>query len=443
MKVFLARIEEANSKLNTIVSQLPASEALARAAAADKEIAAGVISPIHGLPIAIKDLNAVKGFRTTFGSRAHIDDPVSKTDLAFVERIRRAGAIIIGKTNTPERGVGTLAFNEVFGVTRNPWDLSKHGGGSSGAGAAVAAGLLPFADGSDSGGSIRYPSSFCNTVGLRTTPGLVPFEATGDRWSPHLVFGPMARSSEDAALLLSVMAGASVESPIAIDGAPDSFLTLDEVDLSQLRIAWSADAGGLPVSKEIRDAYARARETLEGLGCTIDDVEPDFSNADRAWEAVEMFCFFMDAPESINTHPDLFRPDYVRNVKQGAATVAADLAFGLKERTALYLETARLLERYDVFVTPATPVSAPPAEVEWVREIDGHVFDRYLFWQRLACRLTMTGHPVLVTPGGFTDTGMPFGLQITGPMRGDHRLLSIGNAIELATGWAARRPTAV
>lgn len=444
MQSFLGRIEEVNPKLNSIVSQLPASEALALAETADRKRASGEpLGLLHGLPIAIKDLNQVKGFPTSFGSLAHRDDPVADRDVAMVAKIRAAGALIIGKTNTPSYGVGTLAFNEVFGVTRNPWDLGTHAGGSSGGGAAVAAGCLPFADGGDSGGSIRYPPSFCNIVGLRTTPGRVPLDGFGDAWTPHIVLGPMARSSEDAGLLLAAMAGVSDISATSIDQDPAQFLKLDDVDLSEVRIAWSKDAGGLPVDPAVRAAYARARETLEQLGCRIDDVELDLSGADRAWEVIEMFGFFQDAPAAAWDRPDLLRPDYLRNIRQGAATPADELAWGIRERTAIFQRTAALLRDYDVFVTPATPVTAPPADVEWVSEIEGQVLDRYFKWQRMACRLTMTCHPVLVTPGGFTDAGMPFGLQIVGPMRGEHKLLSLGRAIEQATGWAARRPAGV
>jgi amidase len=444
MRAFLARIEEANPKLNSIVSMLPASEALALAEAADKQRAAGEPPGLlHGLPIAIKDLNLVKGFPTSFGSRASADGSIADRDVAMVARLREAGALIIGKTNTPSYGVGTLAFNDVFGVTRNPWDLTTHGGGSSGGGAAVAAGLLPFADGGDSGGSIRYPPSFCNIVGLRTSPGRVPLDGFGDAWTPHIVLGPMARSSADAGLLLAAMAGVSDVSATSIDEDPSIFLDLADVDLSDVRIAWNADVGGLPVDPSVRTAFARARETLERLGCKIDDVAFDFSTADRAWEVIEMFGFYQDSPQAAWDRPELVRPDYLRNIKQGAATPADELAWGIRERTAIFQRMATLLRDYDVFVTPATPVTAPPAEVEWVSEIDGEKFDRYFKWQRMACRLTMTCHPVLVTPGGFTDAGMPLGLQIVGPMRGEHKLLSLGHAIEKATGWIERRPTAV
>lgn len=440
MKAFLGRIEEMNPKVNAIVSMLPESAALALAEQADAKAAAGEpLGILHGLPIAVKDLNRVKGFPTRFGSRNHLSDPPSDTDAVFVSRLKAAGALVIGKTNTPEYGVGTLAFNDVFGVTRNPWDLSRHGGGSSGAGAAVAARMLPFADGSDSGGSIRYPSSFCNTVGLRTSPGRVPFEALGDTFTPHAVIGPMARSSEDAALLLAAMADRGPTSAIAIEEDPSIFLRLADVDLSDVRLAWSPTAGGLPISREIREVFAAARATLEGLGVTIEDVEIDLSGADRAWEVIEMFGFYTDSPAAVHTHPELFSPDYGRNIRQGAATDPAELAFGLRERTAIYRRTAAVLRDFDGWVTPATPVVAPPADLKWVDEIDGTRFDRYFLWQRLACRVTMTGHPVLVTPGGFTATGLPFGLQIVGRSHGDHALLSLGKALEDATGWAKRR----
>ncbi len=444
MRSFLGRIEEANPKLNSIVSLLPESEAIVLAEQADKARASDEpLGALHGLPIAIKDLNHVRGFKTSFGSLAHRDDPAADHDVAMAARIRAAGALIIGKTNTPSYGVGTLAFNQVFGVTRNPWDLATHGGGSSGGGAAVAAGCLPFADGGDSGGSIRYPPSFCNIVGLRTSPGRVPLDGFGDAWTPHIVLGPMARSSEDAGLLLSAMAGVSDISATSIDQDPSIFRRLADVDLSSLRIAWSKDADGLPVAPEVRAAYAAARTRLEQLGCRIDDVELDLSGADRAWEVIEMFGFFQDAPAAAWERPDLLRPDYLRNIKQGAATPPEELAWGIRERTAIFKRAAALLRDYDVFVTPATPVTAPPAEVEWVSEIDGQVLDRYFKWQRMACRLTMTCHPILVTPGGFTDAGMPFGLQIVGSMRGEHKLLSIGHAIERATGWIDQRPAAI
>lgn len=444
MTAFLDRIAEANPRLNSIVSLLPVQEALALAEAVDRKRAAGEpIGLLEGLPIAVKDLNHVTGFPTTFGSLAHRNDPPASRDVAMVQKLKAAGALVIGKTNTPSYGVGTLAFNDVFGVTRNPWNLETHGGGSSGGGAAVAAGCLPFADGGDSGGSIRYPPSFCNIVGLRTSPGRVPLDGFGDAWTPHVVLGPMARSSEDAGLLLAAMAGVSDISATSIDEDPTIFTRLDAVDLSSVRIAWSKDAGGLPVDPAVRAAYARARETLEGLGCKIDDVEFDFSTADRAWEVIEMFGFYLDSPKAAWEHPELVRPDYLRNIKQGKATPADELAWGIRERTAIFERMAALLRDYDVFVTPATPVTAPPAEVEWVSEIEGQVFERYFMWQRMACRLTMTCHPVLVTPGGFTDAGMPFGLQVVGPMRGEHKLLSLGHAIEQATGWAARRPTAI
>jgi amidase len=444
MRAHLDRIEEVNPTLNSIVSPVPASEALAAAEEADAAVARGdELGALHGLPTAVKDLLDVRGLPTTFGSAAFADAAPATRDSLLAQRLRTAGALIIGKTNTPEYGVGTLTFNPVYGITRNPWDTSRHGGGSSGAGAAVASGMLPIADGSDSGGSLRYPSSFCNTVGLRTTAGRVPIDNPGSAWSPHSVLGPMARNSRDAGLLLSAIGRADVASPLSIDGDAAEFADIRPRSLDGVRIAWSKDADGLPVDPEVRRAYAEARDRLVALGAVVEDVEIDFSDADEAWEIVEMFGFFSFGWPGVEADPDSYRPDFVRNVRQGAAYSAKEIAHGFELRTEIYRRTARLLESYDLFVTPATPVTAPPAEVEWVEEIDGVRFDRYFRWQRMANRITMTSHPALVTPGGFTESGMPFGLQLVGRMRQDAELLRLGAGIEAGTGFVERRPTGV
>jgi amidase len=444
MQAHLDRIEEVNPQLNSVVSPVPASVALAMAEAADAAVARGdELGVLHGLPTAVKDLLDVEGLPTTKGSAAFADAAPATRDSLLTRRLRESGALVIGKTNTPEHGVGTLTFNPVYGITRNPWDTSRHGGGSSGAGAAIASGMLPIADGSDSGGSLRYPSSFCNTVGLRPTAGLVPADAPGSGWSPHSVLGPMARNSRDAGLLLAGIAGPDIAGPLSLDVDPRSFLDIAPRSLEGVRIAWSQDADGLPVDPEVRRAYAAARERLAGLGAIIDDVEIDFSDADEAWEIVEMFGFFSFGWPGVESTPEQYRPDFVRNVRQGAAYSAKEIAHGLELRTEIYRRTAKLLQSYDLFVTPATPVTAPDAEVEWVDEIDGVTFDRYFRWQRMANRITMTSHPVLVTPGGFTESGMPFGLQLVGRMRQDAELLRLGAGIEAATGYVTQHPTGI
>ena len=445
MRAHLARIEEFEGRIAAFVSLLPESESLAMAERADRAVASGEeLGVLHGLPTGVKDLMDVAGLPTSQGSAAYASEPPATRDSVLAEHLRRAGALIIGKTNTPEIGLGTLTFNPVRGVCRNPWDLARHAGGSSGgAAAAVAAGMLPIADGSDSGGSIRYPSSFCNTVGLRPTAGLVPADAPGSGWSPHSVLGPMARNSRDAGLLLAGIAGPDIAGPLSLDVDPRSFLDIAPRSLEGVRIAWSQDADGLPVDPEVRRAYAAARERLAGLGAIIDDVEIDFSDADEAWEIVEMFGFFSFGWPGVESTPEQYRPDFVRNVRQGAAYSAKEIAHGLELRTEIYRRTAKLLQSYDLFVTPATPVAAPDAEVEWVDEIDGVTFDRYFRWQRMANRITMTSHPVLVTPGGFTESGMPFGLQLVGRMREDAELLRLGAGIEAATGYVTQHPTGI
>ncbi len=441
VRAHLDRIEEVNSVLNCLVALLPSSEALVAAEEADKAVARGEeIGPLHGLPTAVKDLLDVQGLPTTYGSKAFAQNQPAKRDSLLTQRLRAAGAIVIGKTNTPEHGVGTLTFNSVFGSTRNPWDTSRHGGGSSSASSALASGMLPIADGSDSGGSLRYPSSFCNTVGLRTTAGRVPADAPGSAWSPHSVLGPMARNSRDAGLLLSALAGPSKASPLSLDEDPKIFESISPSAVEGVRIAWSKDADGLPVDKEVRDAYSSFRDRLVSLGAIVEDLEIDFSDADEAWEIIEMFGFFSFGWPGVSREPEKYRPDFVRNVRQGEALTAKDIARGFELRTEIYRRTATLLESFDVFVTPATPVTAPSIEKEWVNEIDGTVFDRYFQWQRMSNRITMTSHPALITPGGFTASGMPFGIQIVGGMRKEAELLALGAGIEEATGFVKRHP---
>lgn len=444
MRAHLGRIEELNPTLNCLVAPLPASDALDAAKGADEAVARGDhIGLLHGLPTAVKDLLDVEGLPTTYGSAAFANAAPAQRDSLLVRRVREAGGIVIAKTNTPEYGVGTLTFNPVYGVTRNPWDLSRHGGGSSGAAAGIAAGLLPVADGSDSGGSLRYPSSFCNTVGLRPTAGLVPADVPGSAWSPHSVLGPMARNSRDAALYLAAIAGPAPESPLSLEQGPNALVDLPAVSLEGLRIAWSPDVGGLPVDPAVRSAFGHARQRLEDLGAIVVDDEIDFSDADEAWEIVEMFGFFSFGWPGVEASPQSYRSDFVRNVQQGAAFSAKEIARGFELRTEIYRRMARKLQDYDLFVTPATPVTAPPAEVEWVKQVDGITFNRYFGWQRMANRITMTSHPALITPGGFTEDGMPFGLQLVAPMRSDARLLAYGAAIEDATGFTRMRPPLV
>lgn len=445
MRAHLDRIEQVEGDLAAFVSLLPESESLAMAQLADNAVARGdELGVLHGLPTAVKDLMDVAGLPTSQGSAAYAQEPPATKDSVLAEQLRRSGALIIGKTNTPEIGLGTLTFNPVRGVCRNPWDLARHAGGSSGgAGAAVASGMLPFADGSDSGGSIRYPSSFCNTVGLRPTPGMVPSGRLGNGWEPHGVSGPMARDSRDAALMLAGIAGHDPRWPLSWEDDPRSIAQFGPRDPSALRLGWSPDVWGLPIDPEVRRVLADARARLEAAGVDVVDIEPDLSGADEAWQVVEMFGFAGDARPRFADGRTGFREDYLRNVAEGMALSAEELMDAYAQRTELFRRTASVLQSVDAIIYPATPVAAPPAEVEWVAEVDGVEFDRYFLWQRAACRLTVTGHPVLATPAGFTAAGLPVGMQLVGASRRDAGLLAVGAAVEDVLGHVGARPTAI
>ncbi|MFT4307531.1 MAG: amidase family protein [Microbacterium sp.] len=442
MRAHLDRIEEVEDRVAAFVSLLPESESLRLAEDADRAVATGEhLGPLHGLPTGVKDLVDVAGLPTSQGSAAYAKEPPAVRDSVLAESLRRAGALIIGKTNTPELGLGTLTFNPVRGVCRNPWDLSRHAGGSSGgAAAALAAGMLPIADGSDSGGSIRYPASFCNIVGLRPTPGMVPTGRLGNGWDPHGVLGPMARSSSDAALMLSGISGWDDRWPLSWVDDPAALAELVDLDPTGMRLGWSADVGGLPIDPEVRAVLAAARRRLEAAGAQVVDVEPDLAGADECWEAIELFAFGADGRARLAEGRTGFREDYLRNVREGRAIDADTYAAALAQRTEIFRRTAAVLREVDAIVYPATPVAAPPAEVEWVAEIDGVGLDRYFLWQRAACRITVTGHPALATPAGFTPGGLPVGMQLVGRSRDDRALLAVGAAIEGILGLVGRVP---
>ena len=441
MRAHLDRIAEHNGTINAIVALVPESVALDAAREADRAVARGDdLGPLHGLPTGVKDLMDASGLPTKHGSAAFAHAQPATADAFVVGRIRGAGAIVIGKTNTPEAGLGTLTFSAVYGTCVNPYDTSRHAGGSSGgAAAAVAMGMLPIADGSDSGGSLRYPAAFCNIVGVRPTPGRVASARPDNGWSAHGVLGPMARSSTDAALALRAMAGPDRFAPMSIAEDPDGFRSVAASDPSQVTIGWSATAGGVPISDEVAVVHAAARDALEAAGYLIIDMEPELADAEAAWETIEMFNFYGAYRDEASKNPDLLRPDLLRNIRQGEATTASDLATALRKRTEIFRRFERLFDEVDVVVAPATPVVAPPAEVEWVERVGDTVYDRYFRWQMLANRLTVTAHPVVVTPAGFSGT-LPVGMQVAGRHRGEVALLSHTAGIERTLGLTDRHP---
>jgi amidase len=437
----LDRIAQVNPRLNAIVT-LDAERALAEADAADARLAAGdPLGPLHGLPVAVKDLEDTAGMRTTYGSRMFADH-VPTTDTLMVQRLRAAGAIVVGKTNTPEFGAGSHTFNEVFGPTRNPWDLERSAGGSSGgAGAALAAGLVPIADGSDHGGSIRNPASFNNIVGLRPTPELVPSPEPGEVWDPAAVLGPMARSVDDLSLMLAATAGPDHRAPLS-HGDPSAFLSAPRPsDLRELRVGWWPDVGGLPIEPEVAAVIAQARDRWVDSGATVEEIAPDISQADHSFETLRALGFARAFGDQLPVLRRKGKATLVWNVERGMELSGPTIARAQSARGEIFRRIADLLQRFDLIVAPSAQVAPFPVELEYPREVAGVPMDHYLGWMRACSRITVSSHPVLGVPAGFTASGLPVGVQLVGRFRGDRKLLAHGAAWEAATCFSDRHPS--
>ncbi|RJQ54055.1 MAG: amidase [Desulfobacteraceae bacterium] len=443
MEAHLAQIARVNPKVNAIVTLLP-ERAMEGAKKADEAIArGGALPPLHGLPIAHKDLVPTKGIRTTFGSpiyRDHIPDQ----DALIVQRLRKAGAITIGKTNTPEFGLGAQTFNEVFGETLNPYDLKKTCGGSSGGAAvALACGMLPIADGSDTGGSLRIPAAFCNVIGFRTSPGRVPVWPSDLGWWGISVQGPMARTVKDTALMLSTMAGPDPRQPISIPESGDRFRQPLDRDFKGVSVAFSADLGGLPVDSRVEAVLKAHRGVFEQIGCIVEEECPDFTDAEEiflVWRAWRMAVRF---EEMLKTHRKVMKDTLIWNIEEGLKLTGPQIGQAEAKRTQLYHRMREFMDRHEFFVCPVTQV--PPFDVKerWVREINGVSMKNYIDWLRSTWYITITGHPCISIPCGFTEDGLPIGLQIVGRHQDDFGVLQLAHAFEQATGtWKHRPPVA-
>lgn len=436
----LARIEAVNPQVNAIVT-LHAEQALAAAAAADEAQARGAaLGPLHGLPVAHKDLVPTAGMRTTYGSKIH-ENNVPAVSALMVERQQQAGAISLGKTNTPEFGAGSQTFNALFGATRNPYDLSKTCGGSSGGSAvALATGMVPLADGTDMGGSLRCPANYCNVVGLRPSVGRVPNLPTVDGWGSMSVNGPMARTVADLALYLSVMAGPDARDPLAIaeDGA--RFRGPLERSWKGARIAWCPDLGGLPVDKRVSRVIEAQRPVFGQLGISVEDACPDFRDAHEIFMALRAYGFELNLGAVMDQHPGVLKDTIVWNIEEGRRLTTVQLARAEKLRTALFLRMHRFMQDYDFIVCPVN--QAPPFDIgqPFVTEIDGVQMGNYIDWMRSCYTITVTTHPAISVPCGFTEDGLPVGLQIVGRHRGELELLQIAHAFEQATQVGRKRP---
>ena len=440
MAAHLARIDAVNPQVNAIVT-LHAEQAMAAALAADEAQARGEpLGPLHGLPVVHKDLIMTRGMRTTYGSRVH-EDYVPTRSALLVERQQAAGAISIGKTNTPEFGAGSQTFNAVFGATRNPYDLGKTCGGSSGGSAvALATGMAPLADGTDMGGSLRCPANYCNVVGMRPSVGRVPDFPSQNGWSNLSVHGPMARTVADLALHLSVMAGHDARDPMAISQGGEQFRAPLESDLRGKRIAFSMDLGGLPVDPQVTKVLAAQRKVFEDLGCIVEEDCPDFRDAHDIFMALRAYAFELHYGAIMDRHPGVLKDTIVWNIEAGRKLSAAQLARAEKLRTALFMRMHRFMEKYDFLVAPVNQV--PPFDIDqpYVDEIAGVKMDNYIDWMRSCYYITATTHPAMSVPAGFTEQGLPVGLQIIGRHQGELALLQMAHAFEAANGAGRRRP---
>jgi amidase len=387
---------------------------------------------LHGLPVAIKDLNLTEGIRTSFGSLIHKDN-VPAHDELMVKRLRKAGAIVIGKTNSPEFGAGANTVNRVYGATVNPFDTTRSCAGSSGGSAvALATGMVPIASGSDMGGSLRTPASFCGVVGHRTSPGAVPTDQRPYGWNPLSVDGPMARDVPDAALLMAAMVGASGSDPLAQSLDPEAFTRLKDVDLGSLRVAFSSDLGCVPVSREVRKHFESCARDLEPMFGSAEWRDPPFTNVHSSFEAMRAIAFADVYGDYVARHRKDAGLPVILNAESAKSVTLRDIGRAQAEQTAMFRRFQAFFEDFDVLICPAASVVPYPVEEVYVSEIDGETLPSYITWISITYAITLTTHPSTVIPCGLGPTGLPFGLQIVGRNRDDAGTLAVAAAIEAA-----------
>jgi len=442
MKAFIAQIERVNRKVNAIVTYLP-ELALSGAKKFDKNFKSNKSRPLAGLPIAYKDNVPTRGIRTTSGSPIYRDN-VPAQDHLIVERLTAAGAITLGKTNLPEFAAGSHTFNTVFGATLNPYDLTKSAGGSSGgAAAAVASGMLPFADGGDLAASLRNPGNFCNVVGFRPSPGRVPHWPSNATWNTLGVLGPIARTVSDAAFLLSAMAGPDPRAPTSIAEPGSVFSKSLSRNFRKVRVAWSRSLGGLPMDPRVSAVLEKQRKTFADLGCIVEEAEPDFSGATEAFETLRAVSFVQNYGDLVKTRRREVKDSIIWNVEQGLTLAPEKIARAETLRNELYHRMRAFLERYEFLLCPVNQLPPFPAEQEYPTRIAGEPMGNYLDWMKSCYYITITSHPAISVPAGFTDDRqpLPVGLQIVGRYRDDFGVLQIAHAFESATQAWKQRPS--
>ena len=436
----LKQIERVNPKVNAIVTLVPEMAADAAAKADEMQARKEKLGPLHGLPVAHKDLVETRGIRTTFGSPLYKDYIPAEDDL-IVERMHRAGAITIGKTNTPEFGAGSQTFNKVFGATLNPYDLTKTCGGSSGGAAvALACGLVPVADGSDTGGSLRNPAAFCNVVGFRPSIGRVPNPKAAFAWSTLSTAGCLGRTVADLAFALSTIAGPDSRSPLSIHEPGELFARPLDRSFNGVRVAWFRDLGGAPFDARVRSVVDGHRATFESLGCVVEQAEPDFAPAEVSFRILRAWNSASTHGARLREHPDAFKDTLKGEIEEGLRLTGIDLARGEIAHGQIWRRFQTFLEKYEYFVLPTTQV--PPFDVStpYPAEIAGVKIENYINWMKSCWYISATGNPAASVPGGFTPDGLPVGIQIVGRNKEDFSVLQMAHAFEQATGFGKKHP---
>jgi amidase len=445
MRAVLARIDEVNPRVNAYVTVARESALRAARAATNALKRGAALPPLHGVPVSIKDLTPTKRIRTTWGSKI-FEHHVPDEDALVVRRLKAAGAIVVGKTNTPEFGAGANTFNAVFGATRNPWNPAFTCGGSSGgAGVALATGMGPIAQGSDLGGSLRIPAAFCGVVGFRTTPGLVPAYPRELAWDSLSVYGPMARTVADTALMLSAIAGPDDRAPISYDVDTREFLkAVRAPSVKGWRVAWTPDLHGLiPVDAEVARVAEGATRVFRSLGAKVESACPDFSGTSEIVLATRGLSMVAHHADKLAQWKDQMQPGLVWNIEQGLRLTPQEIGRGDQLRTILWHRVRTFFEKYDLLILPTVAVPPFPVEQPYPTEINGKTLENYTQWFFLTYGITLTGLPAISVPCGFMQNGMPVGLQIVGRRRQEAAVLQAAAAFERAAPWADRIPPVV
>jgi amidase len=442
MGIHLEHINRVNPRVNAIVSKLPDEACLALADDADARLRRGdVVGPLHGLPIAFKDNQPAVGFPFTRGSRIFAHDMPAE-DSVLVERLRAAGAIPIGKTNIPEFAMGSHTYNALFGTTRNPYDLTKSAGGSSGgAAAALATGMLPIADGNDLGGSLRNPANFNNVVALRPSVGLVP---TAPDPFPGLGFnvnGPLGRSVADVAFVMSVMAGPDARDPACFQSDASVFTRPLDRDFHDTRVAWCLDLGKLPVDRRVSQVLDAQRTTFETLGCIVEDACPDFTDADSIFLTIRAWRTAAALGPLLDHHRHLMKPEAIFEIERGLAISRDEVEQALGRHHDFIDRLRRFQEQYEFLICVVNQVPPFDADLNWPTSIEGVAMEGYVAWMKSTYWISTTLCPAISVPAGFTDDGLPVGMQIVGRYRDDVGVLQLAHAFEQATRVGQTRPS--